>query len=618
MKDKLLNSLGVTQKGKKILLFYSLSSDDKTIFRVEASSNGFDFFPERLSPKIIAEEEKEGDIGSCREFRISQIETDNYFLIYKEVSKDKVSLSGATSEDLIHWQKVGNLPSLKNTSMVVPGFNYQGKYVLYFGGDKIKTAFSSDLKKWRVSPKPISGLQSKSSKKLLLKVGSLELVKEGILLIYYERMVKNGSADYSVKTAIFGRKNPNLLLWKGEKPIWRQGSLWRDKEIFPVGIVRLDGKLFSYWEVAGEGIYAIQHSPLEAKIDSKPMVFTPLLKKFSQNPILKPIFDHFWESQYVFNPAAVYEKGKVHLVYRAVGDSAISVLGYASSVDGIHFDQRLKEPIYVPKEPFEVNLQAPLCATALMSGGGAGGCEDPRLTKIDGRIYMTYVAWDGAINPRVAITSVDADDFVNHRFKWAKSVPISAPHIIDKNACIMPEKVKGKYVIFHRIFPNILIDFVDSLDFDGQTFLKGEYQIKIREKCWDSRKVAVGPPPIKTDDGWLLIYHAVCDWGPYYYKMGAMILDLEDPTRVLYRSKDPILEPTEKYEFEGYKPGISYPCGAAAINDNLFVYYGGADTFVCVAMARLSQFLDQLKKSESAQLTPVNLQAFRQIPLQYD
>ena len=89
---------------------------------------------------------------------------------------------------------------------------------------------------------------------------------------------------------------------------------------------------------------------------------------------------------------------------------------------------------------------------------------------------------------------------------------ISPPHIIDKNACILPEKINGKYVIFHRVFPNILIDFVDDLDFDGKTrWLAGQYEIPVRalSSDWDSRKVGCGPPPLKTKDGWLLIYQAV-------------------------------------------------------------------------------------------------------------
>jgi len=343
-------------------------------------------------------------------------------------------------------------------------------------------------------------------------------------------------------------------------------------------------------------------------LDSKPIFASPVLKKFRNNPILEPITENSWESKLVFNPAAVYEAEKVHLVYRAVGNKDISVLGYASSKDGIHINERLKEPIYVPRESFESNSQAPqVCFVAYMSGGGCGGCEDPKITKIDDRFYMTYIAWNGRNPPRVALTSISVDDFLNQRWNWEKPLLISPPGVVDKSCVIFPERIKGKYVIFHRIFPDILIDFVDDLNFDGKTkWLKGEFAIKPRKTMWDSRKVSAGAPPIKTKDGWLLIYHAVGNQDSSRYKIGAMLLDLKNPTRVLHRTKSPILEPTERYENEGHKFGIVYPSGAVVIKGRLLVYYGGADTVVCAATANLSQFLDQLKHSGSAKLQPVS------------
>jgi hypothetical protein len=113
---------------------------------------------------------------------------------------------------------------------------------------------------------------------------------------------------------------------------------------------------------------------------------------------------------------------------------------------------------------------------------------------------------------------------------------------------------------------------------------------------WDSLKVGCGPPPIKTKEGWLLIYQAVCKLDGSCYKIGAMLLDLKDPTKVLARTRSPILEPIANYENEGWKAGVVYPCGAVIIKDRLFVYYGGADTVVCVATAKLQQFLEHLAK----------------------
>jgi beta-1,2-mannobiose phosphorylase / 1,2-beta-oligomannan phosphorylase len=226
-----------------------------------------------------------------------------------------------------------------------------------------------------------------------------------------------------------------------------------------------------------------------------------------------------------------------------------------------------------------------------------GGCEDPRITKIDDRVYITYVAYDGRSHPRVALSSIHIDDFLARRWNWKKPVLISPPNIVDKNACLLPEKINGKYVIFHRIYPNILIDFVDDLDFDGRTrWLTGQYEIPVRSLSseWDSHKVGAGPPPLKTKYGWLLIYQAVGRHDNYRYKIGAMLLDLKDPTKVLARSRKPILEPNTWYENDGWKAGVVYPCGAVIIKDRLFVYYGGADTVVNVASVKLNGFLEEL------------------------
>jgi predicted GH43/DUF377 family glycosyl hydrolase len=338
----------------------------------------------------------------------------------------------------------------------------------------------------------------------------------------------------------------------------------------------------------------------------------PALKRFDGNPILEPEPKHWWESKAVFNPGAIYEGGRVHMVYRAIGDSDISVFGYASSVDGFHIDERLHEAVYIPREPFEgagsVYPTTGYLQHTYVSGGVWGGCEDPRLTKIDDRVFMTYVAFDGYSPPRVALTSIYINDFLAKNWRWKKPVLISPPGVVDKNACILPERINSKYVIFHRIFPDILVDFVDDLDFDGVSrWLKGEFRIRAHASYWDSRKVGAGAPPIKTKDGWLLICQGVGEGDPGRYKIGAKLLDLENPTRVLARTEEPILEPKAWYENEGWKSGVIYPCGAVVIKDRLLVYYGGADKVTCVASVKLDELLDHLVSVQEA--APISIYA---------
>jgi len=327
------------------------------------------------------------------------------------------------------------------------------------------------------------------------------------------------------------------------------------------------------------------------------------LRAFNGNPILRPTTNG-WESCATFNPAAIYEAGRVHIIYRAIGDTNMSVLGYASSKDGVTIDERADEPVFVLEDIRGEEPPTTRGRLVYSSGGGwYGGCEDPRITKIDDRFYVPFVHFDGENHPRLAMTSAKTSDFLKGNWNWTKPVFISPPGVINKNAAILPEKINDKYVIFHRIFPSILIDFVDDLDFDGKTkWLKGEFSINPREGMWDSRKVGVGPTPIKTKDGWLVIYHGVGDECPHYkYKMGAMLLDIDDPTEVLYRAKEPVLEPEED------DCNIIYPCGAVVIKDTLFVYYGSRDLTVKVATANLNKFLDAVKDTEKARVTPSGL-----------
>ncbi|MFH1380973.1 MAG: hypothetical protein ABIH57_02240, partial [Candidatus Omnitrophota bacterium] len=289
---------------------------------------------------------------------------------------------------------------------------------------------------------------------------------------------------------------------------------------------------------------------------------------------------------------------KVHLLYRAVGRGGISCFGHASSKDGFHFDENSSEPAYIPRKDFEGVHTKPKQITDLYkSGCGWGGCEDPKLTAMDGRIYLTYVAYNGYSNPRIALSSIDRADFHNKKWDWEEPILISRPGVTNKSGCLLPEKIKGKYVIFHRVFPHILIDCRDDLKFDDGKWLEAKYKITTRPGMWDSRKLSVGATPIKTDAGWLVIYHAIDDRDDGRYKMGAMILALEDPSKVLFRTSNPILEPEEHYENDG-KPGVVYPCGAVVLKDELFVYYGGGDRVVCCATAKLDQFIKGVKKNK--------------------
>ncbi len=315
------------------------------------------------------------------------------------------------------------------------------------------------------------------------------------------------------------------------------------------------------------------------------------LERYKNNPILKPIKEHLWEARDVFNPAAIYEQGKVYLVYRAFSDDNTSTLGLAISKDGFNFDQRLTEPIYKPRESFEKKAKP----------GVWSGCEDPRITKLGDRFYMCYTAFDGVHPTRVALTSIKVKDFLAFRWKWKKPVLISPPGIDDKNACLLPQKINGKYYIFHRFHPCIWVDTVKDLNFKENHWVKGSCWFMPRTDKWDSRKVGIGPPPIKTKEGWLLIYHGLSEQDRKY-RLGAILLDIKDPTQVLARTDFSILEPQEDYETKGTFPGAIFPCGAVVIKNQLFIYYGAGDSVIGVATTNLKELLTGLLKIAESQI----------------
>ena len=334
-----------------------------------------------------------------------------------------------------------------------------------------------------------------------------------------------------------------------------------------------------------------------------------LLAKSPHNPILRPGTSP-WTAEAVLNPAAAVLAGRTHLIYRAIGMDGVSRLGYASSRDGVTFDNILSYPVYVAQKPRNLPGHARRYSPVLYpSGGSWGGCEDPRMTIIDGRVYVTFNMFDGWDYIRVACISIAEEDFLAGQFwKWDGPHILSMPNQVHKNWVIFPEKINGKYAILHSVVPKVDIAYRNSIEDIGteepfiESWVGSRSDLPAREDVWDSFIRGAGPPPLKTDRGWLLLYHAIDDRDPGRYKLGAMLLDLNDPSKVLYRSIAPILSPDERYENEG-KPGIVYACGAVVRDGILYVYYGGADKVICVATTPLHSFLDTLIAGEKPNLS---------------
>ena len=344
------------------------------------------------------------------------------------------------------------------------------------------------------------------------------------------------------------------------------------------------------------------------------------LERFVGNPVMSPR-PYSWESQAVFNPGAVVSYGVVHLFYRALGDDGVSRIGYASSYDGLNFKERLTYPVYSLKNSESIKDHWPFTSPILPSyntniygsGGGWGGCEDPRVVLIDGDIYLTFNIFDVSNgwkwdSMRVAVISIKENDLLNRRWFWRNFSYLSHLGDRQKNWVLFPEKINGKFVIFHNLDkgdPNrVFVSYVSKLDTSETPTAKDApdpQTLPDHIVAWHKRTRSAAAPPIKTKDGWLLLYHAMDKNDGDRYKLGALLLDLNDPQKVLFRAQQPILEPDEWYEND-WKPGIIYANGAIVKNDTLFVYYGGGDKHIGIASIRLSDLLKSIKENNVLKL----------------
>ncbi|HWP97469.1 MAG TPA: glycosidase [Syntrophomonadaceae bacterium] len=306
------------------------------------------------------------------------------------------------------------------------------------------------------------------------------------------------------------------------------------------------------------------------------------LKRYKGNPILEPLENHSWESKFVLNPGALRIGDLVYLFYRAVGEDGISSIGLAIT-DGYRVLERIPEPIFSPETPEEIQ-----------------GCEDPRLIVIEDRIFMLYTAYDGNI-AQIAAASIPLKHFQAGNYRDWQREGLAFKNIWDKDAIIFPERINGRYVIYHRIEPSIWVTYVDQLKFP----IKEKHAIIIGPRpgrMWDSLKVGAGAQPIKTRYGWLLIYHGV-DYN-YVYRLGVILVDLNNPAKVIFRSPNPVLEPEEDYEVGlsgAWVPNVVFTCGAVAgvdkeileDQDEILVYYGAADTSIGVARCTLADLIPE-------------------------
>jgi beta-1,4-mannooligosaccharide/beta-1,4-mannosyl-N-acetylglucosamine phosphorylase len=300
-----------------------------------------------------------------------------------------------------------------------------------------------------------------------------------------------------------------------------------------------------------------------------------LLRRYAGNPILTAE-DWPYPVNAVFNPAAAVIDGETILVARVEDRRGISHLGVARSPNGIDAWSIAAEPLLEPEET-ESELW---------------GFEDPRVVWADelDRWVITCTAY-GPSGPAVFLAATE--DFTTvERYGVVR-------HPEDKNAAILPGRIDGRWVLFHRPktqFGGAHGEILLSRSPDLVNWSTPEQVLQPRAGAWwDSLRIGLGPPPLRTAHGWLLIYHGVKDTvAGEVYRVGLALLDLDEPTQVLRRLPTWILAPLAPYERTGDVPNVVFPCGLVhePSSDEVRVYYGAADTSICLATTQLEELLD--------------------------
>ena len=335
------------------------------------------------------------------------------------------------------------------------------------------------------------------------------------------------------------------------------------------------------------------------------------LQRYPGNPILKPHPDHPWEDLAVFNPAAIYDEQRqeVLMLYRTAesGPEYKCWFGLARSRDGYRFERVSDQPAMSPS----------------VEGFDGATIQDPRIIRMGDWFYVTYACrhfpfgqfWIPEVKARYVKPDVPPEfphylrtnatltglamtrDFRN----WVRAGWITDPLLDDRDAILFPEKVDGTFVLMHRplewVGPAFGTDQACAWikvadDLMGLPTAPSRMLIKQRYP-WETFKLGINTPPIKTPYGWFTLYHAV--GADKFYRLGALLLDLEDPAIVRHRTPDWLLQPEADYEIEGFYRGCCFPCGTVVIGGTLFVYYGGADKYCCLATCDFEQLLAHLR-----------------------
>lgn len=355
-------------------------------------------------------------------------------------------------------------------------------------------------------------------------------------------------------------------------------------------------------------------SPVADPLAASAVEAIPLFSRAAA-PVLKPSPDVAWASGAVFNPGAALDDGTLRLLARGVpaGHRRVEIDHEDAYEASFGYDNYVSTLGLATRQPDGTFQLAPDPFLSPSGEVDRYGCEDARITRLGDRWWITYTALAepaATANRGVGIALASTTDW-----QTVERYGRIGPAVRDKDAALFPDLVGGRIAMVHRIAPDIQIVFFEDEEqmiAPGRRFWEREFEhlddsVLLRpERRWEEKKVGMGPPPIWTPEGWLIVYHAAD--AHHVYRAGLALLDLEDPRRVIARTHRPVLVPERPFETDGDVPNVVFPQGATIENGDLHLYYGAADRTVGHAWAPLADVLGVLADDGHAPSAPVTFE----------
>lgn len=297
--------------------------------------------------------------------------------------------------------------------------------------------------------------------------------------------------------------------------------------------------------------------------------------RYENNPIIKrnPVKG----VSRIFNSCVVPWEDGFYGVFRGEKINGIPELYFGKSDNGLDWE--------FDEKPILIKDQNGLTVTYKYS-------YDPRVVKVEDTYYLIWCTDNAGATLGMAKTK----DFIEFTSLENPFLPFN------RNGVIFPRKVNEEYLMLsrpsdsgHTPFGDIFLSHSKDLTYWG----KHKHVMGKTDEWWQNVKIGAGPAPIETDEGWLLIYHGVTNTcNGFVYSMGGAILDLDDPSKVLYRSENLLLTPEYAYEEVGFVSNVIFPC-ACLVEDSgkMCIYYGAADTYVAIAFTKVQELMDYIKKT---------------------